>query len=362
MLSLLYWVVATGLSWWACAEIAPPATPVDRALPFIAVLVVAIACLCGAGDPAGDPVRNPAGNRRQDCRRHTGAILCAVPLLVACALCFPDEHTRLLAYGIVFAAAYCGALFAIGEWTFPVTAGLLLIGIAVLRWIARERFEITREAIIAAGALLIVAVMKKSPLAVAVALASALLTPGIPSRTLLIPFAVAAVAWLIRVRLVIVPAFAVAVMLILFAWSGVAARALPYFFRTAPRDRIAGIGYALKPGESVDIDVPDEAKSIAFSAANGFRFKPDTIVGTLDGRPLTMRDLADWGYMRRDQWWRSRNTLPRNPAGILRGYGYEAWVNGAGSVPLPPHATRIRIAADPHLPADARLQVEAFER
>ena len=362
MLSLLYWVVAIGLSWWACAEIAPSATPIDRALPFIAVLVVAIAYLCGAGNPAGDPVHNPAGNRRQDFRRHTGAILCAVPLLVACAICFPDEYARLLAYGIVFAAAYCGALFAIEEWTFPVSAGLLLIGIAILRWIGRERFEITREAIIAAGALLIVAVMRKSPLAIALALATALLTPGIPSRTLLIPFAVAAVAWLIRVRLVIVPAFAVAVMLVFFAWSGVTARALPYFFRAAPRERIAAIGYALKPGESVDLEVPGDAKSISLSAANGFRLKRDTVVGTLDARPLTMRELADWGYLRREQWWRSRNTLPRNPAGILRGYGYEAWVNGAGRVALPSHATRIRIAADPHLPADARLQVEAFER
>jgi hypothetical protein len=253
-------------------------------------------------------------------------------------------------------------LFAIEEWTFPVSAGLLIAGIAILRWIARERFEITREAIIAAGALLIVAVMKKSPLAIAVALAAAFLAPGIPSRTLLIPFAVAAVAWLVRVRLVIVPAFAVAVMLILFAWSGVAARALPYFFRAGPRERIAGIGYALKPGESVDLEVPGDATSIALSAANGFRLKRDTVVGTLDARPLTMRDLADWGYMRREQWWRSHNILPRNPAGILRGYGYEAWVNGAGRVLLPPHATRIRISADPRLPADARLQVEAFER
>jgi hypothetical protein len=108
--------------------------------------------------------------------------------------------------------------------------------------------------------------------------------------------------------------------------------------------------------------VPGDAKSIALSAANGFLLKRDTVIGTLDARPLTMRDLADWGYMRREQWWRSRNALPHNPAGILRGYGYEAWVNGAGRVPLPTHATRIRIAADPRLPADARLQVEAFER
>ncbi|HEX3583812.1 MAG TPA: hypothetical protein VH087_18750, partial [Thermoanaerobaculia bacterium] len=107
---------------------------------------------------------------------------------------------------------------------------------------------------------------------------------------------------------------------------------------------------------------PGDATSIAISAANGFRLKRDRVAGTLNGRPLTMCDLADWGYMRREQWWRSRNRLPRVPAGIIRGYGYDAWVDGAGRIPLPPHATRIHVAADPHLPADARLQVEAFER
>ncbi|HEX7190892.1 MAG TPA: hypothetical protein VF381_04895 [Thermoanaerobaculia bacterium] len=319
----------------------PLSTPIDHALPFIAVLVIAMAALCG---------------------RRAAAILFAIPLLVACAICFPDAHMRLLGYGIVVAAAFCGAFWAIEEWTFVRCAGLTVAGIALLRWIARERVEVWREIVIVAGALLIVAVMKKSPLAVAVALATAFLTPGIPTRTLLIPFAVAAIAWVVRIELVVVPAFVTAVMLILFPWSGVAARGLSYFFRAAPAERIAPLNFALKPGESIDIDVPGDAKSIALSAANGFRLKRDTVAGSLDGHPLTMRDLSDWGYMRREQWWRSRNLLPRNPAGIIRGYGYDAWVDGAGRIPLPPHVTRIRVAADPHLPADTRLQVEAFER
>ena len=319
----------------------PLTTPIDHALPFIAAAVIVIAIFCG---------------------RRAAVILFAIPLLVICAVCFPDVHTRLLGYGVTVAAAFCGAFWAIEEWTFVPCAGLTLGGIAILRWVARERVEVWREIMIVAGALLIVAVMKKSPLAVAVALAAAFLTPGIPTRTLIIPFAVAAVAWLIRIELVVVPALGTAVMLILFPWSGVAARAIPYFFRAAPAERIAPLNFALKPGQSIDIDVPGDAKSIAISAANGFRLKRDSVAGTLDGRPLTMRDLSDWGYMRREQWWRSRNRLPRVPAGILRGYGYDAWVDGAGRIPLPPHATRIRIAADPHLPADARLQVEAFER
>ena len=317
----------------------PP--PIDHALPFIAVLVIAMAILCG---------------------RRAAVILFAIPLLVACAICFPDTHTRLLGYGVVMAAAFCGAFWAIEKWTFLHCAGLAIVGIALLRWIARDRVELWREIVIAAGALLIVAVMKKSPLAVTVALATAFLTPGIPTRTLVIPFAVAAIAWIVQVELVVVPAFVTAVMLVLFPWSGIAARALPYFFRATPAQRFAPLNFALRPGQSIDIDVPSDAKSIALSAANGIRLRRDQLAGTIDGRPLTMRDLADWGYMRREQWWRSRNRLPHVPAGVIRGYGYDAWVDGAGRISLPPHATRIRVAADPHLPAETRLQVEAFER
>ena len=310
-------------------------------LPFIVLLVVPIAVLCG---------------------RRAAVILFAIPLLVACSICFPDAHTLLLSYGIVMAAAFCGAFWAIEEWTFARCAGLTLCGIALLRWIERERVEVWREAVIVLGALLIVAVMKKSPLAVTLALATAFLTPGIPTRTLLIPFGVAAVAWVIQFELVAIPALVTAVMLVLFPWSGVAARAIRYFFVAKPAERIAPLNFALRPGQSIDIDVPGDAKAVAISAANGFRLKRDSVAGTLGGRPLTMRDLADWGYMRREQWWRSRNRLPRVPAGVIRGYGYDAWVDGAGRIALPPHATRIRIAADPSLPAEARLQVEAFER
>ena len=310
-------------------------------LPFITAVVVAVAALCG---------------------RRAAIILFAIPLLVACSICFPDTHLRLLGYGVVVAAAFCGAFWAIEEWTFVRCAGLTVAGIALLRWVERDRVEVWREVVIVAGALLIVAVMKKSPLAVAVALVAAFLTPGIPTRTLIIPFAVAAIAWAVPFELVAVPAFVTAVLLILFPWSGVAARGVTYFFRAAPAERIAPLNVALKPGDWSDFQVPGDAKSIALSAANGSRLPGDTVVGTINGRPLTMRDLADWGYMRREQWWRSRNRLPRVPAGIIRGSGYDAWVDGAGRIPLPPHATRIHIAADPHLPADARLQIEAFER
>jgi hypothetical protein len=122
------------------------------------------------------------------------------------------------------------------------------------------------------------------------------------------------------------------------------------------------VGYALKPGEAAEVDVPDGAKSVAISLANGLQLKRGAVVATLDGRRVKIGDVADWGSMRREVWWRSRNRVPRMPAGMLRGYGYDAWVDGAGSVALPPHVTHVRVIADSRLPADARVQIEGFER
>jgi hypothetical protein len=79
------------------------------------------------------------------------------------------------------------------------------------------------------------------------------------------------------------------------------------------------------------------------------------------GRIVRIGDAADWGYMRREQFYGARNPLPRDAAGKIRGYGYAAWVDGAGRIPLPPNARTIRVTADASLPADAALQVESFE-
>jgi hypothetical protein len=122
------------------------------------------------------------------------------------------------------------------------------------------------------------------------------------------------------------------------------------------------LGYALKPGEAAEIQVPNDAKSLAVSLANGLELRRGVAVATVDGRRVKIGDVADWGSMRREVWWRSRNRVPRFPAGVLRGYGYDAWVDGAGSVALPPHATHVRVVADSRLPADARVQIEGFER
>jgi hypothetical protein len=350
-------------------------TPIDHALPVVALLVAVIAVtLRGTNWPA--------------------AILCALPLLAGAAICFPDARHRLLAYGIIFAGAFCGALLALREPKYWQAALLTLTAIALLRWIAREKFEISREVFIAVGALAIVAVMRRGAVAIAVAVLAALLSPGIPARTALIPMMVASVlgvgSWELGVggwRLgvgrprrdrpslnlptpnsqpptlpTLLAALATSLPLVLFPWSGAAARALPYFFRvSAPRERVP-VGYALRPGEAAEIDVPHDAKSIAISLANALQLKRGAVVATLDGRRVKIGDVADWGSMRREVWWRSRNRVPRIPAGMLRGYGYDAWVDGAGSVALPPYATHVRVVADSRLPADARVQIEGFER
>jgi hypothetical protein len=53
--------------------------------------------------------------------------------------------------------------------------------------------------------------------------------------------------------------------------------------------------------------------------------------------------------------------LPRDPAGHIREYGYAAWLDGAGRLPLPPGTRTIVVTVDAALPPGALLQVEGFE-
>src|SRR5205085_2675496 len=115
----------------------------------------------------------------------------------------------------------------------------------------------------------------------------------------------------------------------------------------------------LKPGESTLLDVPPNARSLVLSGANMPRLGRGTMVGEVNAMPIRIGDVADWGAFRREDYHASRNALPHNPAGMIRGYGYSAWIDGAGRVPA--SGVRMRVSADAHLPRDARLQIEAFE-
>jgi len=337
---VVFWIAAGVLSFWALWRLdVPHATPIDLALPWIALIVVAIAWL-------GDST----------------AVLCAVPLLVGCAISIFDVRTRLIGYGVIVAIAFCAAVLNVKELTFPRAAGFAIAGTALVRWIAREQFAFFREAMLLVCVIAIVAIAKRSAFGIALAMAAALYTPLTPLRTLLIAFAFIAIAALIRIQLTYLSLLFVAVVLTLFAYSGILARTPRWFRYGKPATDRANLYRAMKPGETETFDVPPDARYLILSLSNGTKLKSHTVVGRIEDRELHAGDLADWGFARRSEWWRSTNHLPRHSAGLVRAYGYDAWVDGAVRFALPPNARVVHVSVDRRLPASTLLQVEAFQR
>jgi hypothetical protein len=375
------WIAAGLLSFWACTRLGIHATSIDLALPWIALIVTFIAWL-----------------------GESTAVLCAVPLLIGCAISFSDDRTRLLGYGAIVAVAFCGAMLnagaqcavrgaqngigalpnAHGALSFPRAAGFAIAGTALIRWIAREHFQFFREAILLALVIAIVAVAKHAPIGIALALLAALYTPAIPFRTLAIPIAFLIPALLEgrtpssaqprdsaasprggRGRPPLLEALStlvIAIVVTLFPYSGIVARTPRYLRYGKPATNRVNLYWALKPGQSHDFEVPTETHALILSLSHGENLRGMTVVGRLGDRELHAGDLADWGFARRDQWWRAKNRLPRHAAGLIRGYGYDGWVDGAVRVEIPRDAKTIRVSVDPHLPPPGLLQVEAFER
>lgn len=245
---------------------------------------------------------------------------------------------------------------------------LALAAIFLFRWIPFSDVHLGRELFLLVIATLIVLVLDRTPFAIALAVITVLITPAIPLRTLLLPLAVLFIAVLAKIfgmpklKLAWPSTIAFAFVMLFFAWSGVVARAFPYFLQRArpeiPRFTIAE---ALPAGGSLIRDVPPGAKWLVVSGANVARMPRGTRLGTVDSRPIRIGDAADWGSLRRAYFYGTRNPLPRDPAGKLRDYGYSAWVDGAGRVPLPANARTVRVVADSALPPGALLQVEGFE-
>jgi hypothetical protein len=376
--SHLRWLAVAALSAVACAVVAQT-NPVDRALPFIAVGIA----FCGW------LIRDS---------RWAVAVELSIPLLIASAMFVIDERTRVMIFGAIVAGAFAVALFA-AERTLSNDALLTIAGTLLLRWIPFRDAVLWRELIVIVGALaVLVALRDRSPMNVAVALAVALVTPVFPGRAMLYPFILAAVIriahpvlaslflamayfdryshaalWIVaaiavaipilsRVR---VPVYAAAIGLFaLWPWSGIVARAFPQFLLGAPASaRHEVVRSALGAGESVSIEVPEHVHSVGVitSGANVVRMRPGRIVGSIDApgthRDLRIGDIADFGFLRREQFFYSRNTVPRQPTDDIRGYGQTAWLYGAGWVNVP-QAPRIRITAALDLPPAARLQVE----
>ena len=346
---IAFWAALAAASAWAASLAVVHATPVDEALPYLAAIVTLVAA---ATYPS---------------------LMIAVPLLMVVEIAVFEEPVRLLLFGAVVAGLFGAALAALrparlgeaGPAAAVVAAGALFI----LRWIPLEEVLLVRELVLVAIALAVVKILGGTPFAVAVGVLAAFVTPAIPLRTFVLPLLVlaaslvAAIAGATRLRLLWPSAIAIGVVMLFFAWSGVAARSLPYLLAPAAEHTAQSI-IAIPPGESLTLEVPREAGTVVLSGANVADLPRGTAIGTIDpgGVPVRIGDVSDWGAMRREHVHRSRNGVPRDPAGRLRGYGYNAWVDGAGRVRLPPHGGVIRLTTAADLPPGASLQFEGFER
>ncbi|HEV7922566.1 MAG TPA: hypothetical protein VGR02_17420 [Thermoanaerobaculia bacterium] len=324
----------------ALFAVAPQATPIDRALPLVGLLLALLALLA---------------------ERWWAAVVMALPLLALAAISFSDDYSRLLAYGVITAIAFAAALYVapLDRWR---ASAFVIAGVLLLRWIPPR--HVVRELVVMAGALAILhAFRRPSAFAVALALLIALFTPGVPMRTAVLPFLVAAIVFVVRPRVpAIVGALLAALLLLFFPWSGVLARATP-LLRLLPRPeaRRHGVNIALAPGESTTLEVPWNMRWLIVSASNASRMKRGELLGRIDDQPIRIGDVADWGARRREHSYQSRNPLPRDPAGKLRAYGYDAWIDGAGRIALPAGAQHITVTADGALDKEVRLQIEAFQ-
>lgn len=356
----LRWIAAAALSAYAGYLAVHHATPIDAALPL---LIVAVTFFAWLSYPA---------------------VMLGVPMLIVAEIAIADEHLRLLLFGVIVAAA-AGVAVARRESGVampsrrddsgtPDTSSrnivLAVVCIVILRWIPIGEVLFGREIFLILISMATVAVLGRTPFAVTVAVVTALVTPAIPMRTHIVPvivFALAALARFFgmpRVKLTWPSTVVLAYVMLFFPWSGIVARAFPYFLRVATPERHRTlVAHALAPSRSEVYAVPDGATHLVVSGANVAHMRRGAILGRLDPghRAVRIGDGADWGYLRRGAWYRAHNPLPRDSAGKIRDYGYSAWVDGAGRIPLPRGARTIRVTADAKLPADASLQVEGFE-
>jgi hypothetical protein len=344
------WILSAAIAAYACHLAVQHATPIDRALPLLGVAVT----VCAA-------VSYPA-------------VMVGVLLLIVGEIAIAHEVVRLMAFGLVCAGAVASAMWRTGNPACPGQAGSPVLhsvaAVVLLRWIPLSDVLVFRELLLIGMAVLIVLVLGRTPFAVAVAVITAFLTPAIPLRTLAVPLLVLGVCIAARVfgmpalRWTWVSSVTVSFLLLFFAWSGVVARSLPFVLRkAAPEPPRVAVGAALAPEQSVTLEVPEHARSLIVSGANVARFRRGRPLGRIEPGAIDIRlgDAADWGAMRREQVYGSHNPWPRDMAGRVRGYGYNAWLDGAGRVALPQGARTIIVTADGSLPVNASLQVEGFE-
>jgi len=371
-------------------------TPIDRALPFVVVLL----SICGfvAVEDSGPPLSG---------QPWAAVLHIAIVLLLLPPIFLTDERTRLLAYGLIVAAAFALAV-AVAPRTIEAYVALTVAGVALLRWIPFSEVIVWREGLVLFGALVVLlAQRQRTPMAIVAALAIAVVTPIFPARTMVYPLAVsipvlriplaiafAAAAYFARYSIAVlcaVAAIAIAVSFVermrfavyacaiaLFAmwpWSGIVARAFPKFLiASPPPETNRPVWIALERGQSVSIDAPDRkhAVGITASGANAARFRKGTLMGTVEivgrtgrlvRREIRIGDIADFGFMRREHFFASRNPPPTHPINDVIGYGQSAWLHAAGWMVIGSidEIASLRFTAAPDLPPGARLQIEAVD-
>jgi hypothetical protein len=227
------------------------------------------------------------------------------------------------------------------------------------------------------------------------ALAVALATPIFPARMILFPFLVAILLMIPVPRIATAGAFAIAayfarysiailcvvviiallsrlgplyaVAIALFAlwpWSGIVARGFPaILFAEPPSAKSVPIWVAIAGGQSASIDVPSDTHGVTItaSAANATALRAGRLVGWVDGKPIRIGDIADFGFMRPEHFFASRNRPPRTPLADIHDYGASAWLHTAGRIRIPGPMTSLRFAAAGDLPLGTKLQIEAVE-
>ncbi len=320
----------------------------------------------------------------------------------------------------------------------PQGVTLMVIGIVILRWIPLRDVHVIKELIVLAGCVtLLFAVGRRRdaagpagetpalrPSALLAVLAVAVVTPLSPGKMAFFPFAVAllvlavralgrpetarsrnlattaiaaallAAAFFARYSLAtiyiaaaivfLVPLLdrvrpltyaAALVVLALWPWSGIIARALPVVrnYRPSCANRQPVVS-ALAASEALPIGVPPHVRSVIVTASGGqmARFKPGRVVGTIEAtdvrgrvtsRQIRIGDIADFGFTRREQFFGSRNRLPRFSPAEIRGYGASAWVWGSGRTALTCAAdiASLRVLAATDLPRQTHLQIDAVD-
>ena len=351
--AVIRWTVAAAVSAWAAALLIRHTTPIDEALPFIVIVMTVIAA-----------VTHPS-------------IQLSVPLLLLGEIAFPEEALRLLWFGLVVAISFAAALLwdagdvertSDEDRTRMAPLVITLAAVLLLRWIPLEAVMYGREIFILALAAATVLVLGTTPVAVAVAVGAALFTPAVPLRTLIVPMLVFVISVIVRavgastIRLPTAAAAALALPMMFFAWSGAFSRALPLMLRGGPpRLERVPVRIALAAGQSAEVDVPPDGRGLILSGANVPRLGRGAVLGTIEPGHIVVRigDVADWGILRRDHYYASRNPLPRRPGGLLRGYGQTAWIDASGRIAVRPG--RFTVTAARELPVQASLQIDAIE-